>query len=173
MSMKVFIQLFLVYSGLVAAMPQPGRLGGNLEARDADLLKRALSPDGTCGYKEAGANRGYTCYPGYCCSQYGWCGSSTGHCASGCQLAFGTCGWYTAPIPTTTIRYGTWAMAVSTPGPMSNEESEINEVTEGGRPVALNGGTTRQSRGWGNQFSTGKSSTGMSQWLKSHKERLP
>ncbi|KAF4552560.1 Polysaccharide deacetylase-like protein 2 [Elsinoe fawcettii] len=45
--------------------------------------------DGQCG-----AN-GRTCLgapSGSCCSQWGWCGSSTDHCGTGCQSGFGTCG---------------------------------------------------------------------------------
>ena len=48
------------------------------------------SPDGSC----AGA-KGYTCAGstfGNCCSQYGWCGSGSGDCNTGCQSAFGSCG---------------------------------------------------------------------------------
>ncbi|KAI1386959.1 carbohydrate-binding module family 18 [Hypoxylon trugodes] len=48
------------------------------------------SPDLTCGKTGAGVN-GYTCPSGMCCSQYGYCGSSTDYCAEGCQSAFGTC----------------------------------------------------------------------------------
>ncbi|KAF2272019.1 FAD-binding domain-containing protein [Westerdykella ornata] len=59
-----------------------------------------VSPDGTCG----GAN-GYTCLNsafGNCCSQYGWCGSTTGHCGTGCNPAFGTC--TNNPPPSSTVR---------------------------------------------------------------------
>jgi len=45
------------------------------------------STDGTCG-------NGKTCLGnvgGQCCSQYGWCGSSSAHCGTGCQSAFGLC----------------------------------------------------------------------------------
>ncbi|KAJ8117835.1 hypothetical protein OPT61_g1055 [Boeremia exigua] len=48
-----------------------------------------VSTDGSC----AGTN-GFTCQGstfGNCCSQYGWCGSTTGHCSTGCQSGFGTC----------------------------------------------------------------------------------
>ncbi|KAF2471961.1 glycoside hydrolase/deacetylase [Lindgomyces ingoldianus] len=48
------------------------------------------SPDGTCG-----GTSGYHCIGfslGSCCSQYGWCGASSGHCGSGCNPKFGTCG---------------------------------------------------------------------------------
>ncbi|KAF2266832.1 glycoside hydrolase/deacetylase, partial [Lojkania enalia] len=47
------------------------------------------SVDGTCG-----GTSGYTCIgfsEGSCCSQYGWCGSTTGHCGAGCNPLFGTC----------------------------------------------------------------------------------
>ncbi|KAH8711818.1 hypothetical protein GQ44DRAFT_776536 [Phaeosphaeriaceae sp. PMI808] len=48
-----------------------------------------IFPDGTC----AGIN-GFICEGsvfGDCCSPYGWCGSSTAHCGSGCQFDFGLC----------------------------------------------------------------------------------
>ncbi|OCK77775.1 carbohydrate-binding module family 18 protein, partial [Lepidopterella palustris CBS 459.81] len=48
-----------------------------------------ISPDGTCG----GTN-GYSCLGsvhGDCCSAYGYCGSTSLYCDSGCQGAFGIC----------------------------------------------------------------------------------
>ncbi|KAF2019070.1 carbohydrate esterase family 4 protein [Aaosphaeria arxii CBS 175.79] len=51
---------------------------------------KVISNDGTCG----GTGQ-MTCKDspfGNCCSQYGWCGSTTDHCGTGCQSAFGTCG---------------------------------------------------------------------------------
>lgn len=50
-----------------------------------------ISTNGRCGtnfggtscIKEPGAT---------CCSQAGWCGSTTGHCGTGCQSGYGTCG---------------------------------------------------------------------------------
>ncbi|GKT47910.1 chitin deacetylase ARB_04768 [Colletotrichum spaethianum] len=48
-----------------------------------------VSTDGTCG-----ASNGRQCFgssAGNCCSQYGWCGSTTEHCGTGCQSAYGTC----------------------------------------------------------------------------------
>ncbi|KAF2638126.1 glycoside hydrolase/deacetylase [Massarina eburnea CBS 473.64] len=47
------------------------------------------SQDGSCG-----GTSGYTCTgfaDGTCCSQYGWCGTSTDHCGTGCNPLFGTC----------------------------------------------------------------------------------
>jgi peptidoglycan/xylan/chitin deacetylase (PgdA/CDA1 family) len=47
-----------------------------------------VSTSGTCG-------NGVTCQGssfGTCCSQYGWCGSTTDYCDTGCQSSFGTCG---------------------------------------------------------------------------------
>ncbi|OUM57191.1 carbohydrate-binding module family 18 protein, partial [Piromyces sp. E2] len=32
-----------------------------------------------------------SCSPGDCCSEYGWCGVTTGHCGAGCQSEFGRC----------------------------------------------------------------------------------
>ncbi|KAF1849606.1 carbohydrate-binding module family 18 protein, partial [Cucurbitaria berberidis CBS 394.84] len=48
-----------------------------------------ISPDATCGGKT-----GYTCLGskfGNCCSQYGWCGTTTAYCGAGCQTKSGTC----------------------------------------------------------------------------------
>ncbi|KAH7139458.1 chitin binding protein [Dendryphion nanum] len=48
-----------------------------------------VSNDGTCA-----GTAGFTCQGsafGNCCSQYGWCGTTTGHCGEGCQGGFGTC----------------------------------------------------------------------------------
>lgn len=48
------------------------------------------STDGSCGsgttFKCTGQATG-----GSCCSQYGYCGSDTGHCGTGCQSDYGTC----------------------------------------------------------------------------------
>lgn len=45
-----------------------------------------LSTDGTCG-----AAVGFSCPNSLCCSQYGYCGSSSGYCGGGCQSAYGYC----------------------------------------------------------------------------------
>lgn len=52
--------------------------GGRQHARE--LVKRA-----NCG---AGVG---SCGSGACCSQYGWCGTTTDYCATGCQAQYGTC----------------------------------------------------------------------------------
>jgi hypothetical protein len=48
------------------------------------------SEDGTCGPAVGLSCIGFP--EGSCCSQYGYCGSSTDHCGTGCQSVFGTCG---------------------------------------------------------------------------------
>ncbi|RPA80933.1 galactose oxidase [Ascobolus immersus RN42] len=51
---------------------------------DNNLAKRAPTTDGRCGKDFGGA----TCagWPaGECCSQYGYCGNTEGHCGAGCQ----------------------------------------------------------------------------------------
>ncbi|KAL8287738.1 hypothetical protein RB597_000019 [Gaeumannomyces tritici] len=48
-----------------------------------------VSQEGNCGGK-----RGPTCLGsefGNCCSQYGWCGSTSAYCDAGCQPGFGKC----------------------------------------------------------------------------------
>jgi len=50
---------------------------------------KKVSTDGTCAGRQ-----GFTCQGssfGNCCSQYGWCGSTTDYCKTGCQASFGTC----------------------------------------------------------------------------------
>lgn len=53
---------------------------------DTHLVRRAYSTDGKCGPQ----NGGLLCdpnspnYHGTCCSQYGWCGDTLGHCGDGC-----------------------------------------------------------------------------------------
>jgi hypothetical protein len=66
----------LAFTGMSAA----------LTTEEADfyshLSKPALSPDNTCGDIYAGANKSYSCDAtsdnGGCCSQYGYCGNTTG-----------------------------------------------------------------------------------------------
>jgi hypothetical protein len=48
-----------------------------------------VSTDGTCGPQGGATCAGSTF--GNCCSQYGWCGSTAGHCGTGCQSGSGTC----------------------------------------------------------------------------------
>lgn len=48
-----------------------------------------VSTDGKCAGTTGSTCQGSTF--GNCCSQYGWCGSTTGHCGTGCNKAFGTC----------------------------------------------------------------------------------
>ena len=48
------------------------------------------SQDGTCGSAVGLSCIGFS--EGSCCSQYGYCGSTTNHCGTGCQSVFGTCG---------------------------------------------------------------------------------
>ncbi|KAJ4992476.1 Chitin deacetylase-like protein 9 [Stagonosporopsis vannaccii] len=64
-----------------------------------------ISTDGSCG-----GTSGFTCSGsafGDCCSEYGWCGSTSIYCDAGCNPAFGTCGGVSsAPVEPS-----------STPGP--------------------------------------------------------
>jgi len=49
--------------------------------------KGNITPNGTCGPK----NNNYVCKEGQCCSQYGYCGTTSEYCGSGCQTGFGKC----------------------------------------------------------------------------------
>jgi len=53
-----------------------------------------ISPNSQCG-----TNNGFTCPGTECCSQYGWCGTSTQYCGSGCQSTFGKCTTTGSPPP--------------------------------------------------------------------------
>lgn len=48
------------------------------------------STDGSCGSGTTFMCTG-TATGGACCSQYGYCGETTGHCGTGCQSEYGTC----------------------------------------------------------------------------------
>jgi len=54
-------------------------------------------------YKECGPGYGY-CHDSKCCSKYGYCGTKTDHCGTGCQLGYGKCN---ASASTTTTRKST------------------------------------------------------------------
>ncbi|KAG9238618.1 carbohydrate esterase family 4 protein [Amylocarpus encephaloides] len=58
-------------------------------------LRRAVSPDNTCGTNGiGGTSNAYTCPANLpCCSVNGFCGSTDAYClaSGGCQSAFGTC----------------------------------------------------------------------------------
>jgi hypothetical protein len=60
------------FASVAFAAALPGQSGGA-----KTLLKRAVSPDGTCG-----GSAGYTCSASSyrCCSQWGWCGDDEEHC---------------------------------------------------------------------------------------------
>jgi peptidoglycan/xylan/chitin deacetylase (PgdA/CDA1 family) len=73
-----------------------------------------VSLDGTCG-----GSSGYTCQGssfGDCCSQYGWCGSTTNYCDTGCQSEFGTCGSSGTATTTTSSSGSSSTLAVSLDG---------------------------------------------------------
>ncbi|KAI8804505.1 hypothetical protein BJ742DRAFT_453101 [Cladochytrium replicatum] len=57
-------------------------------------LPTITSPDGSCGTQAGGV---YLCPTGTCCSQFGFCGSTTAHCGDNCQKEFGTCSTGSAP----------------------------------------------------------------------------
>jgi hypothetical protein len=73
----------LTITGLSLAHPSKNIYDAS---RDAGLYnslsKRTVSPDNTCGNAFSGANNSYTCdatvNTGGCCSQFGFCGNTTG-----------------------------------------------------------------------------------------------
>ncbi|KAF9879486.1 polysaccharide deacetylase [Colletotrichum karsti] len=74
--------------GAAGAAPAPsgGDATGTASAPAATQTSGGVSPDSSCG----GANA-YTCPDSTCCSEYGFCGTTTAHCGTGCQPLFGTC----------------------------------------------------------------------------------
>lgn len=50
----------------------------------------AKVPAGT-SIDTCGSNGGLTCKAGLCCSQHGYCGTTTAYCGNGCQPGFGSC----------------------------------------------------------------------------------
>ncbi|OLN83704.1 Chitin deacetylase-like protein 9 [Colletotrichum chlorophyti] len=63
---------------------------GRCSGAGADLR---VSLNGACGSSANGATCAGSTF-GNCCSQYGYCGSSTAHCGTGCQSTYGSCGMY-------------------------------------------------------------------------------
>ncbi|OUM60810.1 carbohydrate-binding module family 18 protein [Piromyces sp. E2] len=70
------------------------------KSEDHCSLKKGCQPNfGTCEPSELPLSKDECgegiakCYPGYCCSKYGWCGKSDDHCSvkKGCQSEFGDC----------------------------------------------------------------------------------
>eukprot|EP00731_Ephydatia_muelleri_P008206 Em0004g544a len=59
----------------------------------ARSVHRPVSTNGVC------QSNGAVCPRGYCCSMYGWCGSSAAHCGAGCQVGWGRCSSSSAPEP--------------------------------------------------------------------------
>ncbi|KAL0932037.1 chitin recognition protein [Colletotrichum truncatum] len=56
----------------------------------SNTANKKPSTDGTCG----ASNNGFNCLGtafGDCCSPYGFCGTTSGHCDTGCQSGYGKC----------------------------------------------------------------------------------
>jgi hypothetical protein len=73
----------IAFSGLGLAHPSKNIYDASLDAGLYNILsKRTVSPDNTCGNVFSGANNSYTCdatvNSGGCCSQFGFCGNTTG-----------------------------------------------------------------------------------------------
>jgi len=61
---------------------------------------------------QCGLNLG-SCSTNYCCSQYGWCGTTAAYCSIGCQPLFGKCS-VSVPTTTTTTSSITSSVAMTT-----------------------------------------------------------
>lgn len=89
-----------------------------------------VSTDGTCA-------NGNTCLGsvfGNCCSQAGWCGSTSDYCGDGCQTSYGECGAAgesssVAPTTTTTSSASpTGSLTVSTDGTCANGNTCLGSI---------------------------------------------
>lgn len=110
----------------------------------AGLASAAVSTDGSCG----GTNK-YTCQGstfGNCCSQYGWCGSTTAHCGTGCNSAFGTC---TGSTPTT-LKSSTKPVSTSTRTSTIPSSTPTKKVSTDATCGSNNGGATCLGSQFGN-----------------------
>ncbi|KAF2133236.1 carbohydrate esterase family 4 protein [Dothidotthia symphoricarpi CBS 119687] len=98
----------------------------------------AISTDGLCGGTSGKTCKGSTF--GNCCSQYGYCGSTTDHCSTGCQSTFGTCGTGSSSVVTsaTTKATSTSTKATST----STKASSTSAAATGVSTSGMCGGTT-------------------------------
>lgn len=57
-----------------------------------------------------------SCSTNYCCSQYGWCGTTTAYCSVGCQPLFGKCSVsVTSSVPTVPTNSTTSSIPTSSP----------------------------------------------------------
>ncbi|KAF1842521.1 carbohydrate-binding module family 18 protein [Cucurbitaria berberidis CBS 394.84] len=118
---------------------------------------KTTSKDATCG-----GTKGYTCLKstwGNCCSQYGWCGSTTAYCGTGCNPSFGTCLVVPTTIKTSTLRSSTSSQSrSSSTSPQSRSSSRTSAapaassqaVTTNSRCGPSFGGKTCQGSKWGN-----------------------
>src|SRR3954463_7304705 len=64
----------------------------------AELISvNGQTSDGSCGPTGKNQNCG-----SLCCSQYGYCGSTSAYCGAGCQAGFGKCGTTSSTTAKTT-----------------------------------------------------------------------
>lgn len=93
-----------------------------------------VSTDATCG-----GNTGFTCQGstfGNCCSQAGWCGSTTAYCGDGCNPLFGTCS--SSSSPATTVATSVRPSATSA-APPAKTSAPASNVSTNGKCGARNG----------------------------------
>ena len=71
------------------------------------------TPTGSCPAVSGQCGSARTCasigFPGQCCSQYGWCGTSAAHCGTCCQNGCTSAPTPPTPTPPTTGSLGDWA----------------------------------------------------------------
>ncbi|KAF2463623.1 FAD-binding domain-containing protein [Lindgomyces ingoldianus] len=100
------------------------------------LVPRALkvSTDGSCGGTTTCQGSTF----GNCCSQYGWCGSSSAYCGTGCQPAFGTCSGSPSTVkPTSTLKPTSTAKSTSTGSATPTATSLTDCLNSKNIPISL------------------------------------
>ncbi|KAL0937487.1 polysaccharide deacetylase family protein [Colletotrichum truncatum] len=104
--------------GAAAPVPSGGGSSASVSASAPAATKTGgVSPDSSCG-----GENGYTCPGTTCCSEYGFCGTTTAHCGTGCQPLFGTCG-SAAPAPSGASATASAPAATQTSGGISPDSS--------------------------------------------------
>ncbi|KAK2609422.1 hypothetical protein N8I77_002919 [Diaporthe amygdali] len=76
-------------AGQPAAFSEAYWLFNSIKLYQSTGTDNKVSTDGNCGGTTAQTCQGSTF--GNCCSQYGYCGSTSVYCGTGCQSSFGTC----------------------------------------------------------------------------------
>ncbi|KAI9337720.1 hypothetical protein DFJ73DRAFT_646400 [Zopfochytrium polystomum] len=96
------------------------------------ILPSSYTDDGSCG-----DGNGLSCYPGFCCSEYGFCGQTDDFCGAGCQSNFGRCGNGTTSDGGTTTTPPPSPSTDSQPSPTSTSSSSASSSSTSSRDATI------------------------------------